>query len=100
MRCNLKNGAITVVRRGLLLEELERGELAEVISVEGNTDWIARMAELGISPGQQIRILQPGSPCLVSLGGSRLSLRLGQGGRVWVTRAESLAAAHGSVHSS
>ena len=75
-----------MIGTGFLLEELDRGELAEVICVEGNKDWIARMAELGIRPGQQVRVLQPGSPCLVSLVGSRLSLRLGNSGRVWVVR--------------
>ncbi|MCS7016913.1 MAG: ferrous iron transport protein A [Gemmatales bacterium] len=75
------------MRVKLPLEELERGELAEVALVEGDTAWVARMAELGIRPGQQVRMLQPGSPCLISLGAARLSLRLGRMGRVLVTPA-------------
>lgn len=69
------------------LEELTRGEWAEVDRVQGDTGWVQRMAELGLRQGQTIQMLQPGSPCLVSLGGSRLSLRLNGAGRIWVRRA-------------
>lgn len=75
-----------VPRTEVLLEELESGELAEVGWVVGDREWVARMAELGLRPGQQLRILQSGSPCVVSLGGSRLSLRCGKAGRVYVRR--------------
>jgi Fe2+ transport system protein FeoA len=33
------------------------------------------LAELGIRHGSQVQVLQPGSPCLLSVEGCRLSLR-------------------------
>ena len=66
--------------RGRLgLEEFQRrhgyhgpnaGEMAE--SGEAG---IGRMAELGIRSGCRLQVLQPGSPCLLDIGGCRLSLR-------------------------
>lgn len=75
-----------MIGTSLLLEALKCGEVAEVDYIEGEKEWVARMAELGLRPGEEVRMLQPGSPCLVSLGGSRLSLRLGSAGRVYVRR--------------
>jgi ferrous iron transport protein A len=63
----------------LPLESLERGEIAEVAEVTGPLEWRARMAELGLRPAAQLRMLQPGSPCVILLGGARLSLRCGAG---------------------
>jgi ferrous iron transport protein A len=60
------------------LEEFHLGEWAEVAEVTGEPAWIGRMAELGIRAGCRLRVLRPGSPCLLQIGASRLSLR-GQG---------------------
>jgi ferrous iron transport protein A len=59
----------------LPLELLACGEWAEVGEVHGQPVWVARMAELGIRPGSRVQILRGGSPCLLLVGGSRLSLR-------------------------
>ena len=59
----------------LPLELLNAGEWAEVAEVTGEPGWIGRMAELGIRAGSRLRVLQPGSPCLLQLDGCRLSLR-------------------------
>jgi ferrous iron transport protein A len=59
----------------LPLELLAPGEWAEVGEVHGQPAWIARMAELGIRPGSRVQVVRGGSPCLVLVGGSRLSLR-------------------------
>jgi Fe2+ transport system protein FeoA len=59
----------------LPLEYLGTGEWAEVEHVLGEPSWIGRMAELGVRVGSRLRILQPGSPCLLDLGSSRLCLR-------------------------
>ena len=60
----------------LPLDSLHSGEWAEVAEVTGEPKWVARMAELGIRPGTLVKILQPGSPCLLEVDGCRLSLRL------------------------
>jgi ferrous iron transport protein A len=57
------------------LELLEVGELAEVDEVNGDCAWVARMAELGIRQGTRLKLLRQGSPCIVEVGGARLSVR-------------------------
>ena len=59
----------------LPLELLGPGEWGEVHDVCGEPAWVGRMAELGIRSGCQLQVLQPGSPCLLNVGGCRLSLR-------------------------
>jgi len=59
----------------LPLEMLESGEWADVAEVSGEAAWVGRMAELGLGLGSRLRVLQSGSPCLLQVGGSRLSLR-------------------------
>ena len=59
----------------LPLECLQPGEWAEVQDVAGEPAWVARLGELGIRVGCRVQMLRAGSPCLVQVGGSRLSLR-------------------------
>jgi ferrous iron transport protein A len=61
---------------GLLpLELLSDGQWADVAEVSGEPHWIRRLAELGVAIGSRLRVLQPGSPCIVQVGQARLSLR-------------------------
>jgi ferrous iron transport protein A len=57
------------------LECLRPGEWAEVCDVSGEPSWVGRLAELGIRAGTRLQMLRDGSPCLVWVGGGRLSLR-------------------------
>jgi ferrous iron transport protein A len=57
------------------LELMPCGQWADVEEVGGEPGWIGRMAELGVRIGSRIRILQSGSPCILEIGQSRLSLR-------------------------
>ena len=59
----------------LPLEILRAGDWADVAEVLGEPTWISRMAELGIRAGSRLLMLQPGSPCILQVDGSRLSLR-------------------------
>jgi Fe2+ transport system protein FeoA len=59
----------------LPLEDLTHGEWADVAQVTGEPGWVGRMAELGLRIGSRVQVLQPGSPCLVQVGGARFSLR-------------------------
>jgi ferrous iron transport protein A len=68
----------------LPLELLESGEWAEVIEVCGEPGWVHRLAELGVRCGCRLRVVQPGSPCLLQMGGLRLSLRSDQATHILV----------------
>ena len=59
----------------LPLESLQAGQWADVEDVSGEPGWVGRMAELGVRAGCRLRVLQPGSPCLLQVGGCRLCLR-------------------------
>lgn len=59
----------------LPLDCLRPGEWAEVRDVSGEPSWVARLAELGLRVGARLRMVRDGSPCLVQIGGGRLSLR-------------------------
>jgi ferrous iron transport protein A len=57
------------------LEHLHAGEWADVADVTGEAGWVTRLAEMGVRIGCRLLVLQPGSPCLLQIGESRLSLR-------------------------
>ncbi|MBY0526847.1 MAG: ferrous iron transport protein A [Gemmataceae bacterium] len=59
----------------LPLELLATGEQADVVEVAGSPSWVSRLAELGIRAGTRVQVLRSGSPCILLVGGSRLSLR-------------------------
>ncbi len=58
------------------LDCMHSGEWVEVAEVVGAPKWVGRMAEMGLRPGTRLKVLQPGSPCLLEVDGCRLSLRL------------------------
>lgn len=57
------------------LEFLDAGAWADVADVSGEPGWVTRLAEMGVRSGSRLRVLQPGSPCLLQIGDARLSLR-------------------------
>jgi ferrous iron transport protein A len=59
----------------LPLEFLGRNAWADVAEVTGEQRWVSRLAELGLCIGCRLRMLQPGSPCLLQVGECRLCLR-------------------------
>ena len=59
----------------LPLELLQPGDWAEIAEVSGEPGWVSRLAELGLRAGSRLQMLQGGQPCLLAIGGSRLSLR-------------------------
>jgi ferrous iron transport protein A len=59
----------------LPLEMLDRNAWADVAEVTGEHSWVSRLAELGLRIGCRLRMLQPGSPCLLQVGECRLCLR-------------------------
>ena len=59
----------------LPLELVQAGEWAEIEEVTGEPNWVGRLAELGLRAGSRLQMLRQGSPCLLLVGGCRLSLR-------------------------
>jgi len=57
------------------LELLQPGEWADIAEVSGEPAWVCRMAEMGLCTGCRLQMLQAGCPCLLRVGGGRLSLR-------------------------
>jgi Fe2+ transport system protein FeoA len=59
----------------LPVEYLRPGEWADVADVQGEPGWVGRLGELGVRIGCRLQVLRGGFPCLLRIGGSRLSLR-------------------------
>lgn len=55
---------------------LEDAEFAEVAQVEGEPAFVSRLQALGLRAGSAVRMVRAGSPCLIEVGSSRLSLRV------------------------
>lgn len=68
----------------LPLELLRPGEWADVADVTGEPNWVCRLAELGLRTGCRLCLLQSGCPCLLQIGGCRLSLRGEPGAQILV----------------
>jgi Fe2+ transport system protein FeoA len=66
---------------------LAYGEVGRVEELVGSTEDVRRLEEMGVRRGQAVEMLQPGSPCIVRLGGSRLCFRQTEGLGVLVTTA-------------
>lgn len=66
------------------LEMLRAGEFATVCEVEGQEPWVARLDEMGFRTGTEIRMIRPGSPCIIAFDNHRLSFRAEDDGSVMV----------------
>ena len=69
----------------LPIEYLQSGAWADVAEVHGEPGWVGRLAELGIRIGSRLQVVRSGLPCLLQIGGSRLSLR-GEGAMTVLVR--------------
>ncbi len=70
------------------LDMLHAGDWAEVEEVTGQPGWVGRLAELGIRQGCRVQVVQPGSPCLLSVSGCKLCLRGGECSQILVRPVE------------
>jgi len=55
-----------------------------VVEVDGDGAFLARLRELGIEAGAQLRVLKPGRSLLLGVGESRLALRAAEAAAVRV----------------
>lgn len=63
-----------VERIPLLL--LQPGQTALVCDVIGDVQLVHRLREMGLYGGVQVRMIRPGSPCIIGLGRQRLGIRV------------------------
>ena len=54
---------------------LQPGEIGEVLEIEGETHLVRRLDEMGLRAGVEVRMVQPGHPCIVAFDHQRLSFR-------------------------
>jgi ferrous iron transport protein A len=54
---------------------LQPGQRARIDQLLGRADDVHRLEELGLRVGSAVEMVQAGSPCIVSLGGTRLCFR-------------------------
>ncbi|MDZ4683900.1 MAG: FeoA family protein [Planctomycetaceae bacterium] len=66
------------------LELLKSGEEGRVCEIDGRPDFVHRLAEMGLRTGATVRMLRPGSPCILDLDHQRLSFRADQVASVFV----------------
>jgi Fe2+ transport system protein FeoA len=57
------------------IEMMVSGQLAEIVDVSGSPEAVCRLNEIGLSAGACIQIVRSGMPCILSLGGRRISFR-------------------------
>lgn len=57
------------------LELMAVGEVGHVVQVDGSADLVHRLAEMGLREKARVQMIQPGSPCIVSVNEHRLTLR-------------------------
>lgn len=57
------------------LQMLPVGQIALVDHLLGSPADVQRLQEMGIHQGAEIEMVQPGSPCIVRLGGMKVCLR-------------------------
>lgn len=70
------------------LTALEPGEGGQVYALGGGHGAARRLAELGLTPGERVRVLSAGrgGPILVEVRGTRIALGRGMAAKVLVRR--------------
>jgi len=61
--------------RFIPVHRLLAGETARVCRVLGHSEYVHRLAELGLRGGTEIQMFQPGNPCILRVAGNKLCLR-------------------------
>jgi len=66
----------SIVGQIVPLETMATGEDAVIVDISGRPDHVVRLVEMGLRNGCPIRMIRPGSPCIIEIDHLRLSLRL------------------------
>jgi Fe2+ transport system protein FeoA len=63
------------VRAVVPIEMMQAGQCGHVVDIGGEIALVHRLEEMGLRSGVSVRVLRGGQPCIVRVGGRRLSLR-------------------------
>ena len=79
----------SVISHELPLHLLEAGETGTVVGIEGRSDLVSdglinRLVEMGLHRGARIRMVCPGSPCILEINHQRFSMRFDDSATVFV----------------
>lgn len=74
----LTGQAATLVERSNLvpLSRLRAGEKGRIGGMQGDSDAVHRLREMGLHEGASVQMVRPGSPCIIRLRSQRLGFRL------------------------
>jgi ferrous iron transport protein A len=81
---------MTILRKNVSLQQviplgfLAVGEIATIVDIDGQPDLVARLQEMGVRPGNRVRMIRPGTACLVAIGNHRFAFRGGEAASVLV----------------
>ena len=74
----------SMVSQTLPLEFLNTGESGVIVEIDGCPELVVRLEEMGLHPGVPIRMIRPGSPCIVEINHHKLSIRIDDSATVLV----------------
>lgn len=57
------------------LSALRTGEIGHIHSVVGASDFVRRLAELGLSSGAEIEMVRPGTTCILRINNAKICIR-------------------------
>ncbi|MFN7877542.1 MAG: ferrous iron transport protein A [Pirellula sp.] len=66
------------------LDLMSPNDCGVIVEMDGDPCFLKRLEEIGIQVGCNLRMVCPGSPCMVCIEGKRLSLRLDQHAEIYV----------------
>ena len=70
----------------LPLELLAPGENGRITEIDGDESLVTRLAEMGFRSGVEVRMIQPGCPCIIAIDNHRISFRGEEAATIFVTR--------------
>ena len=66
----------SVISQAVPIELLMTGEHGVVVDVDGSPDFVVRLEEMGLHEGVRVRMVRPGSPCILEVNHQRFLLRI------------------------
>lgn len=75
---------MSIASQWLPIDVMNAGEHGIVAEVDGQSGFVARLQEMGLNRGAHVRMIKPGSPCILEVNHHRLSIRFDDSATVLV----------------